>query len=371
LGRPPVPEDAAPISTPTRFSAIGSDAESWNALVGGYANATVSRREAMSVPAVKRARDVLCRLGSLPLKTINNAGEPIKRQLLIQPEKFCGYTRTYSLSMVVDDLLFYGRCLWRVSDRDYTGYPTAVERIARGRWTVDDVTGQVQVDGDKLDPLDAIVFTSPNDGLLTVGGGAIRALIALEATAQQRINQPAALEYFRSTSGADPDPEDVANFLADVASARKSNVSGWLPSDVERIPTEAVTPEALQLQSARDYSVLEVSRLTGLSPVWLGVPVSTRTYANAQDEKRDLIDFVASPYLATVEERLSLGDCTPGGQRVRFNLNGLLRANTLERYQAHAIGLSSGFLTINEVRDLENRPPLANGGESSGGNDEE
>jgi hypothetical protein len=28
------------------------------------------------------------------------------------------------------------------------------------------------------------------------------------------------------------------------------------------------------------------------------------------------------------------------------------------RYEAHAIGIDSGFLTVDEVRQLEDRPPL-------------
>jgi hypothetical protein len=34
----------------------------------------------------------------------------------------------------------------------------------------------------------------------------------------------------------------------------------------------------------------------------------------------------------------------------------------LDRYQAHAAGIAAGFLTVNEARQLEDLPPLAQGG---------
>ena len=39
-------------------------------------------------------------------------------------------------------------------------------------------------------------------------------------------------------------------------------------------------------------------------------------------------------------------------------VDGLLRADTLTRYQAHQIALNAGFLTTAEVREIENRPTI-------------
>ena len=43
----------------------------------------------------------------------------------------------------------------------------------------------------------------------------------------------------------------------------------------------------------------------------------------------------------------------PRGQNARFVLDDLLRADTLERFQAYQIGLAAGFLTVDEVRAAE------------------
>ena len=62
------------------------------------------------------------------------------------------------------------------------------------------------------------------------------------------------------------------------------------------------------------------------------------------------------PYLIPIEE--SLSTLVPRPQRVRFNTGALLRADTKTRYETHAIGITSGFLTIDEARSLEDLDPL-------------
>jgi hypothetical protein len=62
------------------------------------------------------------------------------------------------------------------------------------------------------------------------------------------------------------------------------------------------------------------------------------------------------PYLIALEDGLS--GLVPGPNRVKFNVDGVLRSDLKTRYEAHAIGIDSGFLTVDEVRQLEDRPPL-------------
>ncbi len=48
----------------------------------------------------------------------------------------------------------------------------------------------------------------------------------------------------------------------------------------------------------------------------------------------------------------------PRGQYARFNRGSLLRTDLKTRYESYEIGLRAGFLTIAEVRELEDREPL-------------
>lgn len=71
------------------------------------------------------------------------------------------------------------------------------------------------------------------------------------------------------------------------------------------------------------------------------------------------IKFSLMPYLREIEEGVSA--LLPRGQESRFNVNAFLRPTTKARYEAHAIALDAGFLTANEVRELEGLQPVPGG----------
>jgi hypothetical protein len=57
------------------------------------------------------------------------------------------------------------------------------------------------------------------------------------------------------------------------------------------------------------------------------------------------------------EEALSA--LMPRPQYVKFNIDAMVRADLGTRYAAHAVALQQGFLTNDEVREIEDRPPLS------------
>ena len=67
-----------------------------------------------------------------------------------------------------------------------------------------------------------------------------------------------------------------------------------------------------------------------------------------------LIRWSLTPWLTRVEQAMS--DLLPRGQYAKFNLDSLLRGDTLSRYQAHKIGIDAGFLSVDEVRQIEDKP---------------
>lgn len=360
LGREPAPV-AMDAARPARRYAIGDDIATWNALVAGTAVAgKVSRADASRIPAVTRARNLIAgTLGTLPIHAINANGADVSHALLDQPERLSGLVRSVTIARTVEDLLYDGSSLWLTIQRTAANFPAVVQRIDIGKWSQDADSGVIRVNGREVDTADVILFQSPNDPLLTAGASAIRNLIRLEATAALYADTPEPGMYFTPADGVDPeDDEEVARLLTDWQNARRTRSTAYVPAAVQLNAVQRMTAEELQLISAREFAVTEIARLTGIDATWLSVNVTTRTYSNITDERRSFVDFVLAPYLHAIEERLSLGDTTPRGQRVRFNLDAFLRADTLERYNAHKTALEAGFLTVDEVRQLEDLPPL-------------
>ena len=108
----------------------------------------------------------------------------------------------------------------------------------------------------------------------------------------------------------------------------------------------------LELVESRRYSAQMICTIFGVPSYLVGVgSTDSRTYANAQDDARFFSTYTLRPWLTRVEAALST--LLPRGQAAKFNLDALLRADTNTRYAAHAQGLAAGFLTIDEVRALE------------------
>jgi len=56
----------------------------------------------------------------------------------------------------------------------------------------------------------------------------------------------------------------------------------------------------------------------------LAVDQSGMTYSNAQEARRDLIEFGARPLLHAIAERLSMDDVLPRGRHVEFDTEGYI-----------------------------------------------
>lgn len=115
-------------------------------------------------------------------------------------------------------------------------------------------------------------------------------------------------------------------------------------------------PSKTQLLDARKFTLHELALVFGVPLSTLGAETSSRTYRNEEAEGINLLKFSLGGHLARFEQTLS--SHMPRGSWAKANLDAILRSDTLTRYQAHEIGLRAGFLTDDEARQLEDRPPL-------------
>lgn len=86
---------------------------------------------------------------------------------------------------------------------------------------------------------------------------------------------------------------------------------------------------------------------------------ASMTYSNVESRSLDLLVFDVQPWLVRFEQWLSR--MLPRGQFVKFNAGALVRTTLKDRFEAHAIAIKHGFESPDEVRALEDRPPIPNG----------
>lgn len=119
-----------------------------------------------------------------------------------------------------------------------------------------------------------------------------------------------------------------------------------------------INPKDALWIEAQSFDTLEVARIFGVpsSLMLTALDGNSMTYSNVEQEWLGYVRFGLMAYIRPIEEALTA--LVARGQTVRFNLDTLLRADTKTRYQAHQIALTAGFLTDDEVRAIENLPPL-------------
>ncbi|MDO5633287.1 MAG: phage portal protein [Micrococcus sp.] len=119
-----------------------------------------------------------------------------------------------------------------------------------------------------------------------------------------------------------------------------------------------LSPEDAQWLEVRQFTVTDLARLFGIPSVLMlaSVDGSSLTYSNVEQDWLAFTRFTLMTYVRKLEEALT--EISPAGQTIRFDLEVLLRSDTRSRYEAHRIGIEAGFLTVDEVREIEGRPPL-------------
>jgi HK97 family phage portal protein len=80
-------------------------------------------------------------------------------------------------------------------------------------------------------------------------------------------------------------------------------------------------------------------------------------YSSPEQRAIDFLTFGLRPWLLRVERAVS--GLLPRSQRAKFNAGALLRSTLADRYAAHESGIRAGWLLRSEVRELEDRPPVA------------
>lgn len=309
----------------------------WRNLIPEAALLPVSREEAMSVPAIARARHVLTStLARVPVVAASLTPDGRRGGLLAeQPAMLRQFdrpgrvSRFVQLVWTVDDLIFHGRSYWYAVSRGADGKPLALRRYAHHRVQVTPATktapAGVTVDGSPADLDRLVIIDGPHEGILTFGASSIRTASSLERSAARvAVNPVPAIELHATTDYPYTDDE-IDALIARWVTARSGENGGvgWTSVGIEAKPHGA--PAEHLLTSGRNASAVDAARLVSVPAdvVDASPEHASMTYANVEARNRTLIDYGLASYAAAIEARLSLDDILPNGTGAFFLLDQL------------------------------------------------
>ena len=139
----------------------------------------------------------------------------------------------------------------------------------------------------------------------------------------------------------------------------RAHKTGIISGGAKYVPTSVENDKAQFLDSRR-LAIEDVARAFNVPPHLLGLP-GTNSYASVEQNNLAWVTHCLRPIVQKLETAFTpLLSRVPGGDTafLKFNLDGLLRADINSRMSAYSTGLNSGFLTINDVRRLEDLQPI-------------
>ena len=121
----------------------------------------------------------------------------------------------------------------------------------------------------------------------------------------------------------------------------------------------SLSPEDMQLLETRRFTVEEICRWFDVPPVLVHHSNVTTWGSGVEQIISGFHKFTIRPMLVNIEQAVRKGVMTPkqrAGMSIEFSFDALLRGDPASRAAFYSTGLQNGYMTRNEVRQLENLP---------------
>lgn len=206
---------------------------------------------------------------------------------------------------------------------------------------------------------DAPYLDGHGRGVITEQGAALGLAATVSAYASGVFSSGVPAGYLKSSapSMTQDDADNLkARWLAQHGGAKRSIAILNATTDFHAV---SISPVDAQLASAREWSLRDIALAFGVPAYMVGVPGDSSTYANVESRMIELRTFTLLKWERRVESVLDAQ--LPRGTGLRIRSDALLRADTATRYKSYKDALDAGWLTVDEVRALEDLAPLENG----------
>lgn len=306
----------------------------------------------------------------LPLDAFVRQGKtrvPLEPEPAILSDPFAGFSRRDGIRQGVISLMLTGNAYYLVVARDGNGRPLMLMPLPPQQVTVRIVKGHVEykVNHRPVPSADVVHLR-----WVTLPGGVV-GLSPIEYAAQGLGISLGAEEYGARfyaqgshlsgvlESDQTLSKETARRIAYDFQNRHGGLAQAHLPlvldSGLKWAPIQ-VPPEAAQFLATRAFQRGEIAMLYGVPPHLIGdTSKSTSWGTGIQDQKLDFSTFTLEDYTAIFED--AWNGMTPAGVRCKFNFDALLRANTVDRYNAYLVGRTGGWLSNEEIRALEDMEP--------------
>ena len=349
----------------------------WNFLFGGTTSGkAVNERTAMQTSAVYACVRILAEsVAGLPLhvfeRTANGSkstkpSHPLYRLLHDEPNR--EMTSFVFRETLMSHLLLWGNAYAQII-RDGRGFPIALYPLLPDRMAVDrNESGE-------------LVYTYQSDkgqvklrreNILHIPGLGFDGLIGYSpiAMAKNAVGLALATEDYGATffaNGANPGgvlehPGVIKPEQAD--RLRESWQSQFGGANAHKVAVleeglkfhqMSIPPEQAQFLETRKFQINEIARIFRVPPHMVG-DLEKSSFSNIEQQSLEFVKYTLDPWVVRWEQSLQQALILPSEKAtifIKFNLDGLLRGDYQSRMQGYSTGIQNGFMSVNDVRGLE------------------
>lgn len=349
----------------------------WSFLFGGTTSGkVVNERTAMQTSAVYACVRILAEsVAGLPLhvyeRTANGSkstkpSHPLYRLLHDEPNR--EMTSFVFRETLMSHLLLWGNAYAQII-RDGRGFPIALYPLLPDRMAVDrNESGE-------------LVYTYQSDkgqvklrreNVLHIPGLGFDGLIGYSpiAMAKNAVGLALATEDYGATffaNGANPGgvlehPGVIKPEQAD--RLRESWQSQFGGANAHKVAVleeglkfhqMSIPPEQAQFLETRKFQINEIARIFRVPPHMVG-DLEKSSFSNIEQQSLEFVKYTLDPWVVRWEQSLQQALILPSEKAtifIKFNLDGLLRGDYQSRMQGYSTGIQNGFMSVNDVRGLE------------------
>ena len=199
------------------------------------------------------------------------------------------------------------------------------------------------------------------------GVEAIGAAIALQRYAARFFENDATPPFLFKHKGSFKDEQSKQNFLSAWKrwfGGKNKGKPGVLEFDMDVVQM-AATNEQAQFLETRKELWLDISRLWRVPPHKIGI-LDRATFSNIEHQALEFVAGTLGPWLELIERSANktfIERGEGGSEYFEFNVASLLRGDIVARYNAYAVGRQWGWLSVNEIRRMENQNGIGRAGD--------
>ncbi len=124
-----------------------------------------------------------------------------------------------------------------------------------------------------------------------------------------------------------------------------------------------IPPEQAQFLETRKFQLNEIARIFRVPPHMIG-DLEKSSFSNIEQQSLEFVMYTLDPWVVRWEQAINralLSTLEKKEYFIKFNVNGLLRGDYQSRMAGYAVARQNGWLSADDIRELEDMNKLPNG----------